>query len=210
MKEEFSPLVSLIKDLETALKSYRKSLKEENKESVVVEKEIHFLKISKTLLQLFGKNSKDPKISGLKKQTESIINAYKELRKPQPLRDDTAEIVFNSLEEDQGVYYDQQAIEDEIVRQRREEIIKLHNEMNGMNQLMTDFSDLVIDQGIKLEKVENELEVAEKTTERTIKDLKVARFWQKESNRKCCYILLLVLILLGAIGGILAGVILSK
>lgn len=207
MTSKYAVHVSLLKDLQIAFKNFKKAMKGGNDESTP---QLQFLKISKSLFVMFKAKSTDPQLNSLKKEAENIVKQYQILMKSRESREVPTEILINSFEVDNEVYNNPDELNSKLAEMRKEEISRLHNDMIELNGIFKDMAGLVDDQGKMLEEIRVEVDVAERTTGRAVTDLEEAKHFDQQSRRKKCCIILIAIIVLSAVGGIIAGVIISK
>lgn len=209
MQKKFEVLIALVKDLQTAFKAFRTAVKKHLEPEELGQKQVAFLKILKSFSLLITNTKDCPEVKSLKRETEQIVKEYKGLCKEKDNVEMPTEILMHSFEEDKDVYNSPEDINNRISLERSEEIAKLHKEMGELNEIFKDFSILVKEQGVELEKARIEIDIAERTTERVNNELMKAQYWDKKSRNKCCCISIIVGGILLAIGGIVAGVIIS-
>ncbi|OMJ93585.1 hypothetical protein SteCoe_3423 [Stentor coeruleus] len=209
MQKNFEILIALVKDLQTAFKSFRTAIKKQLEPEELSQKQLVFLKILKSFSLLITNTKDCPEVKSLKRETEKIVKEYKGLCKEKENIEMPTEILIPSLEEDKDVYNSPEDINNRISLERNEEIAKLHKEMCELNEMFKDFSILVKEQGVELEKARIEVDIAERTTERVNNELVKARYWDKKSRNKCCCISIIVGGIVLAIGGVVAGIVIS-
>ncbi|OMJ82907.1 hypothetical protein SteCoe_16305 [Stentor coeruleus] len=209
MQKNFEVLIALVKDLQTAFKAFRTAVKKHLEPEELDQKQVAFLKILKSFSLLITNTKDCPEVKNLKRETEQIVKEYKELCKEKDNIEMPTEILIHSFEEDKDVYNNPEDINNRISLERNKEIVKLHKEMSEINEIFKDFSMLVIEQGVELEKARIEVDIAERTTERVNNELVKARYWDKKSRNKCCCISIIVGGFVMAIGGVVAGVVIS-
>lgn len=204
-------LITVVKDLETSFKIYSKSIKSYEDPEKVLQSQLNFLKITKTVGNLFKNNSNDATYKTLKKQAAEIIKKYQRIS--QSFKDQAVgntEILYSSFEEDKEVYENQEQVVNKINEERHKEVEAIHKEMIQLNEIFKDFADLTQDQGNMLNKVLYDIECTERTTARVNKELEKAKFWSDQSRRKCCWIFLIIFVVVGVLVGVVAGIYLSK
>jgi hypothetical protein len=209
MQKNFEVLIALVKDLQTAFKAFRTAVKKHLDPEELGQKQVAFLKILKSFSLLITNTKDCPEVKSLKRETEQIVKEYKGLCKEKDNVEMPTEILMHSFEEDKDVYNSPEDINNRISIERSEEIVKLHKEMGELNEMFKDFSMLVKEQGVELEKARIEVDIAERTTERVNNELMKARYWDRKSRGKCCCISIIVGGVLLVIGGIVAGVVIS-
>lgn len=206
-----SPLVAIVKDLQQSFKSYKAALKLSNEKNEILSRQLEFLKLAKIVMGLFKDQNNEKEVKTLKKQANDIIEAYKKLKNI--YKDDpaiTTEVLCDNFEEDKEVYNNIQEVEDKNREEMMKEVSKIHEDLTELSQIFVDFSNIVDDQGKDLNKILYYQEAAEVTTARVNNELQQASFWQSESRKKCCWILLIILICLGVLAGIIAGIFISN
>ena len=206
-----SPLVAIVKDLQQSFKSYKAALKLSNEKNGILSRQLEFLKLAKIVMGLFKDQNNEKEVKTLKKQANDIIEAYKKLKNI--YKDDpaiTTEVLCDNFEEDKEVYNNIQEVEDKNREEMMKEVSKIHEDLTELSQIFVDFSNIVDDQGKDLNKILYYQEAAEVTTARVNNELQQASFWQSESRKKCCWILLIILICLGVLAGIIAGIFISN
>jgi hypothetical protein len=211
MNTEIDYIISSVKNLRISLKNYKKALKTPTNPDNITKYKTEFLKISNELLFIFKKKSDDIQISLLSKETRVLIDHYEDIHKNSVDKQEDSIEFIGELEEHPEVYNNPQEINAKILEDRNEEVLQVHKEMKEINQMIKDFTVIVDDQGKDLEKVESELEVAERTTGRVVNEIQKAEFWQKKANKKrCCIIMILILTLAASIAGVIVGVVVFK
>ena len=211
MKPDLNVHISLLKDLQNALKDYKNAMKTAKKEEDIIKSQLQFLKISKNFLMLFKASPSGIQTNSLKKEAEKIMKAYHELNEQRLNKENNnTEIFFQGLEEDKEIYKDLADVNIKIAQIRNEEVLKLHQDMLELKEIFKDLGEITENQGNMLKKISDEVDVAERVTERTVNDIQEARNLQKQANNKVCCILIIVFIVTGIIIGVIAGVVIMK
>ena len=210
MNAKYEIHISLLKDLQNSLKTYKKAIKDAMDENTIVNCQLQFLKISKNLLVLFKDQPSDLHLKSLKSKAEVLIKEYQKQVKSLKNTELTTEIICNSFEDHDEVYNNIEEVNSKALRERNEEIRKLQKDMIDLNLIFRDLSELTIEQGDMLKDIELNVEIADRTTERVVNDLEEAKQLQNSSNKKICCIVLIASIIFAGVGGIIAGVIITK
>jgi len=91
-------------------------------------------------------------------------------------------------------------IDQRILVERNEELKKLESELQGLNDMFVDVSNLVIQQGTMISSIEDNTRKTADETKSAVGELQKASEYQRSSRKKLCCILLLAVIILGLAG----------
>jgi len=106
--------------------------------------------------------------------------------------------------------YQSSVVDDAIIAERDEDIKQLETQMKGLQEVFVDVATMIQEQGVMLNTVEDNVEVAVNKTTEGVAELKQASEYQKSARNKMCCILLLVVLILAALGivfGVIFGVV---
>jgi syntaxin 16 len=113
--------------------------------------------------------------------------------------DDVDQFGFTSHQQDMV------ALNDEMLKERQEEIQRIAASIEDLAVLFKDLQNLVIDQGTILDRIDYNIEQATANVEEAVVQLKKAEDHQKKSKLMLCIYLLAILI-----GGLAVGLIIKK
>lgn len=84
-----------------------------------------------------------------------------------------------------------------LIEEREDAIKEIESTMLEVNEIYRDLSTLVVEQGAQLDNIEANMSAAESSVENGAAQLSQASRYQKKARKKMCYVLLIVVIILG-------------
>jgi len=100
--------------------------------------------------------------------------------------------------------FESRNVDEQILKQRNEELKQLERELTGLNEMFVDVSNLVVQQGTMITSIEDNTRKTADETKTAVGELKKASEYQRSSRSKLCCILLLAVIILALAGGFVA------
>ncbi|ELU18858.1 hypothetical protein CAPTEDRAFT_210332 [Capitella teleta] len=107
-----------------------------------------------------------------------------------------------------------QIVEDDVdlamLHEREETVRQLESDITDVNQIFKDLGLLVHDQGEVIDCIERSVEVASVQVEQGTEELRQAKEYKAKCRKKCCYLFIIILVVLGVIGLIIGITLATK
>jgi archaellum component FlaC len=146
------------------------------------------------LIDIFenGKPSKDQKaqFQSLSRQFEELKTILKDLEEAYARRTVRESIYASTglVQYDELAYKNEEEIDRQLLQEKHEAAEEIHKDIVKLNEMFKDVAGMVNEQGQGLDRMDQNLEVAVKSTDQANKDLNSAKGHQLNARKKACYL----------------------